>query len=84
LSIFRYGYKFLPSKENAQIGEISSPSTPDFHIANWLDCLRSRQAPMAPIDAGYAHSVTVIMADEALLRGARMIYDPKKREIREG
>ena len=66
--------------EGTRIGE--APST--HHMKNWLDCLRSRQAPMAPIDAGYAHSVTVIMADEALLRGARMIYDPKKREIREG
>lgn len=44
----------------------------------------SGRAPIARIEAGYAHSVAVIMADEALLRGARMVYDPQKREIREG
>ncbi len=26
----------------------------------------------------------VIMADEALIRGQRMVYDPAKREIRAG
>lgn len=54
------------------------------HTKNWLDCLRSRRTPIAPIEAGYAHSVAVILADEALVRGARMMYDPQKREIREG
>ena len=57
-------------------------STP--HMKNWLECLRSRKAPNAPIDAGYAHSVAVIMADEAYVRGARMAYDPTKKSIREG
>ena len=57
-------------------------STP--HMKNWLECLRSRKQPLAPIDAGYAHSVAVIMADEALIRGKRMVYDAAKRAIREG
>jgi hypothetical protein len=56
-------------------------STP--HMKNWLECLRNRNAPRAPIDAGYAHSVAVIMADEAYVRGARMAYDPLKKTIRE-
>jgi hypothetical protein len=53
-------------------------------MKNWLECLRTRQPPMAPIDAGYTHSVAVIMADEALLRGRRMVFDPARRAIREG
>ncbi len=57
-------------------------STP--HMKNWLECLRTRQHPIAPIDAGYTHSVAVIMADEALLRGRRMVFDPARRAIREG
>ena len=58
------------------------PSDP--HMLNFLKCVRSRQQPNAPIDAGYGHSVAVIMADEALIRGRRMVYDPGKRAIREG
>lgn len=53
LSIFRSGYKFLPSEDNAQIGEISSGPTQDSHMANWLECMRSRLKPNA--DAASAH-----------------------------
>jgi predicted dehydrogenase len=53
LSIFRYGYKFLPSKENSQVGEISSGSTEDFHMANWLECMRSRKEPNANVVDGH-------------------------------
>ncbi len=65
---------------DAKIPEV--PSVP--HMKNWLDCVRSRQAPNAPIEAGYAHSVAVIMADESYLRGVRMVYDPAKRAIKAG
>lgn len=58
------------------------PSTP--HMKNWFDCMRSRQQPAAPIDTGYGHSVACIMADEAYLRGRRMVHDPAKRSIHEG
>ncbi len=57
-------------------------STP--HMKNWLECLRTRKPPNAPIEAGYSHSVAVIMADESYVRGARMVYDPSRRAIREG
>ena len=57
-------------------------STP--HMKNFLECVRSRKTPNAPIEAGYAHSVAVIMADEALVRGTRMVYDPNKRAIHAG
>ncbi len=67
-------------EKGARIPEVES--TP--HMKNWLECLRSRQAPNAPIEAGYAHSVAVIMADEALVHGARMTYDPARRAIQAG
>ncbi len=56
----------------------------DPHMLNWLKCLRSRQQPNAPIDAGYSHSIAVIMSDEALIRGRRMVHDPVRRIVREG
>jgi predicted dehydrogenase len=51
------------------------------HMKNWLDCIRSRQQPVAPIEAGYAHSVAVLMADEAYVTGRRVSYDQHRREI---
>jgi predicted dehydrogenase len=54
------------------------------HMKNFLDSIRSGEPPVAPIEAGYAHGVAVIMADEALVSGKRQIYDPAKREVRAG
>jgi len=53
LEIFRHGYKFLPARENAQLGEISAGSTPDSHMANWLECMRSRKEPNANVVDGH-------------------------------
>lgn len=54
------------------------------HFLDWLQCLRSRQKPVAPIEAGYQHSVAVILSDLAYETGRRQVYDHQKREIREG
>jgi predicted dehydrogenase len=54
---------------------------PVHHMQNFLDSVRSRKEPIAPIEAGYAHSVAVIMADEALTTGRRMTYDHARREV---
>jgi predicted dehydrogenase len=54
------------------------------HIANWLDCIRSRQRPNADIQFGHQHAIATIMAAEALHTGRRQIYDPEKREVRAG
>ena len=52
-------------------------------MKNWLECLRTRKAPNAPMAAGYAHAVAGIMADESFIRGKRMAYDAAKRKIYE-
>ncbi len=53
------------------------------HMKNWLECLRTRKAPNAPMEAGYAHAVAGIMADESFVRGKRMAYDAVARKIYE-
>ena len=54
------------------------------HFLDWLQCLRNRKTPNAPIDAGYQHAVAVIMAMQSYDTGKRTLYDAEKREIREG
>jgi predicted dehydrogenase len=63
--------------------QVAEPETAH-HMKNFLDCVRTRQQPIAPIEAGFHHSVAVIMADEALTTGRRMVYDPARREIQAG
>ena len=54
------------------------------HMLNFLECVRSRETPNAPIEAGYNHSIAAILADESFVRGRRVEFDPKKQQIRDG
>ena len=42
LTIFRWGYRFQPADQGPE--ETAGP-TPDLHVANWLDSMRSRKKP---------------------------------------
>lgn len=60
--------------------QIPEPATVH-HMQNFIESIRTRSAPIAPIEAGYAHSVAILMADQALVTGRRTTYDHSRREI---
>ena len=62
---------------------VAQVERPD-HFLNWLQCLRTRQQPLAPIEAGYQHSVACLMAVQSYDTGQRMTYNVEKREILPG
>lgn len=51
LHIFRWGYRFLPAEKGAP--EIASGPTPELHVANWLDSIRSRKPAACDEAAGH-------------------------------
>ncbi len=51
------------------------------HMANWLECLRSRKAPNATVHHGFAHSVACIMAARACREGRKLYWDPRTESI---
>ena len=51
------------------------------HIKNWMDCIRSRKQPNAPVEAGYNHSIATIMANAAVRTGAKVTFDEKTQEV---
>jgi hypothetical protein len=51
------------------------------HMANWLQCMRTRQRPDADIQYGHQHAVATIMAAAANETGQRQKYDPQMRQI---
>jgi len=73
-----------PTKGKLGKSEPVKPVARDEHVLDWLKCIRSRGTPNASIDAGCQHAVAVVMAMKAFDTGRRQIYDPKKRELREG
>jgi len=51
------------------------------HVRNWMECVRSRKAPNADIDAGYQHSVALCMTIAALHTGKRATFDDQKQDV---
>lgn len=51
------------------------------HIRNWMECIRSRKQPNAPVEAGYSHSIATIMANAAVHTGGRATFDEKTQEV---
>lgn len=51
------------------------------HIKNFMECVRSRKTPNAPIEAGYQHSIATMMSNAAYRTGLKVTFDPKAQEI---
>jgi predicted dehydrogenase len=54
------------------------------HVKNWMECVRSRKTPNAPIEAGYQHSIATIMSNAAYRTGQRVTFDEKTQEVMAG
>ena len=51
------------------------------HVRNWMECIRSRKQPNAPVEAGYNHSIATIMTNAAARTGAKVTFDDKTQEV---
>ncbi|MFP5043085.1 Gfo/Idh/MocA family protein [Parasediminibacterium sp. JCM 36343] len=54
------------------------------HIRNWMECIRSRQQPHAPVEAGYNHSIATIMTNAAVHTGLKVTFDEATQEVMAG
>lgn len=54
------------------------------HIRNWMECVRSRKQPNAPVEAGYSHSIANIMTTAAAHTGLKATFDEKSQEVMVG
>ncbi len=51
------------------------------HVRNWMECVRSRKQPNAPVEAGYYHSIANIMTNAAARTGYKATFDEKTQEV---
>ena len=51
------------------------------HMRNFMECMRSRKQPHAPVEAGYYHSIATIMTNAAVHTGAKVLFDEKTQEV---
>lgn len=51
------------------------------HMRNFMECVRSRKQPNAPVEAGYYHSIATIMTNAAVRTGAKATFDETTQEV---
>ncbi len=70
-------------RDNGSIEEevVATGKPSENHVRNWVECMRSRKQPNAPIEAGFQHSVTSILGYQAMLTGKKLRYLPDQRKI---
>jgi len=54
------------------------------HIRNWMECVRNRKQPNAPVEAGYSHSIANIMTTAASHTGLKATFDENTQEVMAG
>jgi predicted dehydrogenase len=81
----------LPDMDISQISEkvVASANTggdvlTSNHMRNWMECVRSRKEPNAPVEAGYMHSIATIMTNAAARTGEKVTFDEKTQEVMAG
>jgi predicted dehydrogenase len=70
----------VPMPSDTDAGSLTSGDAGP-HVANWIDCLQSRQQPHAPIDVGLSHAIVCCLGREAERTGRKMRYDVATRTI---
>jgi hypothetical protein len=48
------------------------------HMGNWLECIRTRQQPVAPAEAGHRSATVCHLGNIARWLGRRLKWDPVK------
>jgi predicted dehydrogenase len=61
--------------------ETEADATVVAHMRNWVECVRSRQSPVAGIEAGYNHSIALCMTIAAMHTGKRATFDDVKQDV---
>ncbi len=73
------GICYLPEKANRRDGiPLIGESRTQNHMANWIDCIRSRKTPNANVDIGYRSAVAAHMANMSYRKKQRVTFDEAK------
>jgi predicted dehydrogenase len=71
--------RYYPEEVNRPHGSLITGKSPtQNHIANWIDCMRSRKTPNAPVELGYRSAVVAHMANLSYRQKRRITLDEAK------
>ena len=76
----------LPAPQEQVVTSTNTGGDPltSAHMRNWMECVRARKDPHAPVEAGYSHAIALIMSNAALRTGMRATFDEKTRQVLAG
>jgi predicted dehydrogenase len=77
--IYRQGAEERP--ELTQHSERGFGYATDLHVANFLECVKTRQTPTAPMRLGFQAALVVQMANMALKQGRRLRWNAKTNKV---
>jgi predicted dehydrogenase len=84
LSADRYspgsGYEYVPNSRFSKQAAAKVPMPPtnaETILPNWIECIRTRNKPVANEEEGYYSSVACFMANLAYNRKTRVVWNPK-------
>ena len=79
------GTHYYPEKANRADGVPLTLETPDQdHMANWIECVRSRKEPNAHVEIGYRSAVAAHMANLAYRQRERITFEKATAEAMRG
>mgnify|MGYP005834223515 CR=1 FL=1 len=62
-------------------GKGASPEPIDLHARHFLDCVKSRQRPVADVEDGHEVSVACHLANLSMKLGRKLVWDARKEEV---
>jgi predicted dehydrogenase len=83
LAVYSEGAPYAPGQlvPEPEIVVRSERDGTEAHVRNFLDCVRSRSAPTAPIRAGFEAARTSMLGNVAMKRGGTITVDPATGEV---
>jgi predicted dehydrogenase len=70
---------YYPEKVNRPDGATLTGNSPTpSHMANWIDCIRNRKTPNAPVELGYRSAVAAHMANLSYRKKSRVTLEEAK------
>lgn len=78
--------KALPAPKEKVVTSADTGADPltSAHMRDWMEAVRARRNPNAPIEAGYSHTVALVMANASARTGCRATFDAEKRQVMAG
>jgi hypothetical protein len=77
--LYRQGNEEQP--EVAQHSELGFSHATDLHVANFLECVKTRQTPTAPMRLGFQAVLVIQMANMARKQGRRLRWNAQTNQV---